>query len=347
MTSTVHTIYIDPSYPDYYQDRLFDTSDPVLNRDGTLLPFARLRQQMLKRGVQVRTADFLLAEKSNSGLSHYYSLGMLENYKKLAGRPNVRLRGILLMEPPVVAPRFYRALPQLSKNFEQVFLHNVEGDGYSLSRVDQSKLKKLYWPQPHNDVLHQYWDRDQRLNRIVVINGNHIPRSFRGQLYGKRIEAMSTLAKFGSIDLYGRGWSQWWSHRSMWLPYWLNVKTLLSIYRGPCESKYEVLSRYRFSLCFENMSMKGYVTEKIFDCLYAGCIPIYLGAENIAELIPPDAYIDCRDFSSWKEMNDWLLSMPERQVERLREAGRKFIQGPLNNRYFDSLENLMSASIPG
>lgn len=341
MTTPVQAIYLDPSYPDYYQDRLFDTSDPVLNRDGTLVPFARLRKEMLRRGIQVQTADFLLSERGDSRTSHYYSLGLLENYPKLIGRPNVRLRGFLLMEPPVVAPKLYRALPEITKYFDQVFLHNPDGDGYSLEGVDRSKLRKLYWPQPFDKVIPQYWDRVERLNRIVVINGNHIPRSFKSQLYGARIEAMAELAKFGSVDLYGRGWDRWWSHRSMWPPYWLNIKALLSIYRGPCESKYEVLSRYRYSLCFENMSMRGYVTEKLFDCLYAGCVPIYMGAQNIADLIPSDSYIDYRHFASWGQLNNYLVSMSERDVARLRDAGRAFIEGASHRRYFDSLVNLV------
>lgn len=340
MSNVRQTIYIDPSYAAYQKDRLFDVVDPVLGRDGTLEPYGRARSALAQKNVDLHTADYLLEGNNGGSISDYYSLGLLDNYPKLIDRPDVRLRGFLVMEPPVVSPKLYRALPELTRYFERVYLHNIDGDGYSLKHVDQSKLRKLYWPQPYRDVLEPYWNNVDRLKRIVVINGNHIPRSLRGQLYGKRIEVMARLAKLGVVDLYGRGWDQWWSHRSMWPPYWRNYRTLMSIYRGSCESKYEVLSRYRFSLCFENMAMNGYVTEKLFDCLYAGTIPLYLGAKNIESLIPSGVYVDCRNFVSWDEMSGCVMSMSEHQINVMREAGRAFIQSDEGLKYYNSLQNI-------
>ena len=115
----------------------------------------------------------------------------------------------------------------------------------------------------------------------------------------------------------------------------------MSIYREACESKYEVLSRYRFSLCFENMTMKGYVTEKLFDCLYAGAIPLYLGAKNIDSLIPREVYVDCHQFESWEEMSNKVLAMSEHEVGAIREAGRTFIQSRSYMKYYDSLINIV------
>lgn len=341
MSVAKRTIFIDPSYPAYYEDRLFDIANPVLNRDGTLMPFERLRAAAVEKNIAIHTADFLMEGKITGEANEYYSLGLLENYPKLAGRQDIRLRGFFILEPPVVAPKLYRALPELTRHFEQVYLHNTEGDGYSLKGVDRSRLRKLYWPQPLRDVMEPWWGNRDRLNRIVVINGNHIPRSFSGQLYGKRIEAMAHLAKLGVVDLYGRGWDQWWSHRSMWPPYWWNFRALMSIYQGSCESKYEVLSRYRFCLCFENMAMQGYVTEKIFDCLYAGAIPLYLGAKDIGSLIPEAAYVDCRLFGSWEEMSDKVMAFSDKQIADMREAGRAFVQSDEGMKYYNSLLGIL------
>jgi len=336
------TIFIDPSYPDFYEDGLFDIDNPILNFNGTVLPFNRLRTALNAQGIEVHTADYLMEGKAKGEINDYYSFGLLGNYPKLIGRQDVRLRGFFIMEPPAVAPKLYRALPDLTRHFERVYMHNTVGDGYSLKGVDQSKLHKYYVPQPYRDVLEEYWNVSDRQNRIVVINGNHIPRSLKGQLYGKRIEAMAHLAKLGAVDLYGRGWAQWWSHRSMWPPYWLHRKSLMSIYRGSCDTKAEVLSKYRFSLCFENMTMKGYVTEKIFDCLYAGTIPIYLGATDISDLVPVDAFIDCRQFSSWKEMWDKVRSLPESHVQIMRNSGREFLRSEEGLRYYNSMTNIIS-----
>ena len=332
-----NTTYVDPPSPAYYRDKLFDTTDAILNRDDSLAPYVRVRQAFRETGKDLRTADYLLETPVGRTVSNYYSLGILDNYKALFQRADVRLKAFVIFEPPVVDPRIYKALPELTAAFERVYVHNTMGNGYSLKGVDVSRLRQLYWPQPRAEVIAQLWERTERLDRIVVINGNHIPRKVPGELYSKRIEAMAALAPLGIIDLYGRGWAKWWSRTSMWLPYWKNRKTLMSIYKGACDSKYEVLGQYKFSLCFENMAMKGYVTEKIFDCLYAGTIPLYLGAPDISSLIPAEVYIDCREFASWEEMWGAISGMPDSQVNRIRNAGRAYLKSGEFLRYCDAL----------
>ena len=334
------TIFIDPSSRAYYQDKLFDLSDPILNRDDTLAPFGRAGSYLGGQNVDIHTADYLLADERPM-VCDYYSIGLLQNYRELQSRKGVRLRGFVIMEPPVTAPKLYRALPELTAAFEQVYVHNTVGDGYSLKGVDQSRLRKFFWPQPHMHVLEPYWGHTARQHRIVVINGNHIPRSFGGELYSKRIEAMASLAKDSLVDLYGSGWEKWWSPRSMWPAYWKNRRALMSIHRGSCRSKIETLSQYRFCLCFENMAMKGYVTEKIFDCLYAGTIPLYLGAKDIESLIPRDAYVDCRQFGSWTEMRDTVMKMGVPEIQAMREAGRAFLESRRGSDYYNSLINIL------
>jgi len=223
--------------------------------------------------------------------------------------------------------------------FEHVYVHNTHGDGYSLDGVNQSKLKKLFWPQPFNHVLHPFWDNIDREKKIVVINGNHKPASRNNELYSKRIEAMVHLAKQGAVDLYGRGWDRWFSRSSMWMPYWKNRTKLLSIYKGPCESKFEVLSRYEFSLCFENMTMDGYMTEKLFDCLYSGCIPIYYGAPDVTNYIDPSIYIDFTAFNNEDELFTHVMSLPQTSIDEMKRNGRQFIQGMEMKLFYDSLSS--------
>ena len=341
---TGDTIFIDPSYSAYYEDRLFSSADSALNRDGNLAPFGRLRDALNQRGITVHTADYLPSHDYSEAVSAYYSFGMLDNCQKLSKLKNVRMRGFIMLEPPVVAPNLYRSLPELTRAFDHVYLHNVSGDGFSLKGVDTSRLRKLYWPQPYDDVLSPYWENTARQRRLVVINGNHIPRSFHRQLYGRRIEAMAVLAKAGAVDLYGHGWEKWWLRSSMWHPYWLNRSALISIYKGPCASKYAVLSQYAFCLCFENMYMEGYLTEKLFDCLYAGTIPVYLGASDIDDLVPTEAYVDSRKYASWVDLWDDLRSMSNVQIESMKEAGRKFIRSNGMSKYYNALPVIFSDS---
>ena len=75
-------------------------------------------------------------------------------------------------------------------------------------------------------------------------------------------------------------------------------------------TKQKIISRYKFSIAFENAIAKDYVTEKFFDPLIAGSVPVYLGAPNVEELAPADrCYINVHDFPSVRALADYLLDL--------------------------------------
>ena len=339
--ANMKNIFIDPSYRVFESDGLFDLANPVLNRDGQLLPFHRMREYMASQGVSVHTADSLLKDSGHVAQDcNYYSLGLLDNFERVLRERRARLAAFVVMEPPVVAPSLYEALPKLTAVFDRVYVHNTDGDGFSLQGVDESKLHRLYWPIPYDDVFESYWINTRRMKRIVVINGSHNPLSKDREQYSLRIKAMADLSKTGIVDLYGIGWDKWWSRESMWLPYWQNRHSLMNIYKGKCESKFEVLQNYEYCLCFENMAMNGYITEKLFDCLYAGTIPLYMGAPDILNYIPNDVFVDCRKYSTWMEMWQDINSMPSGKVDDMRKAGRDFLKSDMARRFYDSIEHI-------
>jgi hypothetical protein len=47
-----------------------------------------------------------------------------------------------------------------------------------------------------------------------------------------------------------------------------------------------------------------YFSEKIGESLVAGCIPVYYGCTSIEEHIPPEFYVDMRDFRGADGMPD-------------------------------------------
>lgn len=49
------------------------------------------------------------------------------------------------------------------------------------------------------------------------------------------------------------------------------------------DNKQNFIQQYKFNICPENSNSSGYVTEKIFQAIEAGCIPIYWGADNAPE----------------------------------------------------------------
>jgi hypothetical protein len=73
------------------------------------------------------------------------------------------------------------------------------------------------------------------------------------------------------------------------------------------ETKLQVSARYKFTLAFENSSTWDYVTEKFFDPLRVGSVPVYLGAPNADEFAPGDhCFIRAEDFAGPGELAAYL-----------------------------------------
>jgi hypothetical protein len=55
--------------------------------------------------------------------------------------------------------------------------------------------------------------------------------------------------------------------------------------------KIDGLHDYRFSIAIENSRLPSYITEKFYDCILAGCVPLYYGAPNASDYFPVDSFI--------------------------------------------------------
>ncbi len=75
-------------------------------------------------------------------------------------------------------------------------------------------------------------------------------------------------------------------------------------------TKLETLSRYPFTLAFENSVTEDYVTEKFFDPFVAGSVPVYLGAPNIGEFAPGEhCFVDVTAFEGPRALAAHLLEL--------------------------------------
>ncbi len=82
------------------------------------------------------------------------------------------------------------------------------------------------------------------------------------------------------------------------------------------EGRLAVMARHKFTLAFENSVSADYVTNKFFDPLVAGSVPVYRGAPNVAEFAPgPRSYIDAADFSGPADLADYLNHLDQHPAE--------------------------------
>ncbi len=72
--------------------------------------------------------------------------------------------------------------------------------------------------------------------------------------------------------------------------------------------KRDIISKFMFHFAFENSIENGYVTEKPFDALIAGTVPVYLGdSAHLRSLLPhPSAAIFVSDYDNMTQLADYL-----------------------------------------
>ena len=75
------------------------------------------------------------------------------------------------------------------------------------------------------------------------------------------------------------------------------------------DNKTDVMKEYLFHFSFENQRTPDYITEKLWGALASGTLPVYLGAPNIKDHVPPRSIILVDDFSSAKELVDYLIKV--------------------------------------
>lgn len=71
--------------------------------------------------------------------------------------------------------------------------------------------------------------------------------------------------------------------------------------------KLKLMRPYKFNLAFENGNVIDYVTEKVYQALAAGVLPVYMGAPNIREYVPDGSIIDFADFDFNETRLAWHL----------------------------------------
>lgn len=69
------------------------------------------------------------------------------------------------------------------------------------------------------------------------------------------------------------------------------------------------MSHYKFVLAIENTITESYVTEKLFYALDSGAVPIYFGAPNVWDFVPPNSVIDGTKFSSLEELASYVKTL--------------------------------------
>lgn len=296
------TVYIIPGWQGM---RLFDITDPWQNGDDQRLSTYQLKQTLEQYGFQVKQADSL------QNLDDFFCLITLDipfdQLETLQQYPLHR-KFLFLMEPPTIKPNDYNPFYH-SLFYDRIYTWH---DGL----VDNKKYFKFYYPHMFDMIPDIVPFEYKMLCTMIACNKGS---SHPDQLYSARYDAVSFFEQFhpDDFDLYGR----WWP-------------SSLKSYRGSVVRKVDVLKNYKFCICYENIkNIPGYITEKIFDCFRAGCVPIYWGAPNVTDYIPSNCFIARESFASNDELYQFLATMNKETYEEYIANIQQFLKGPQAHLY--------------
>ncbi|KAG9332360.1 hypothetical protein JZ751_015029 [Albula glossodonta] len=111
-----------------------------------------------------------------------------------------------------------------------------------------------------------------------------------------RVKYYNELSKYVKIHAYGQAFG-----------YYVN-------------DVFPIIASCKFYLSFENSIHKDYITEKLYNPLDMGSVPIVLGPsrQNYENFVPSDAFIHVDDFSSPKELADYIFFLDKNEKMYLR-----------------------------
>lgn len=210
-------------------------------------------------------------------------------------------------------------------------------------RSDLVDNKKYFWLNYSQPLTPRFGTTSFDRKKLCVMIAANKLSYHPDELYTERVAAIRWFEKNQPthFDLYGRDWDKPvikypYSIRSLRRFSFINnlLYRPFGSYRGEIADKSALLRNYKFSICYEN-SQEGcdYISEKIFDSFLSGCVPIYLGAKNIAQRIPENTYVDMRKFSGYQDLFRFIYNMTEERHTAYLNNIRKFLSGPSADPY--------------
>jgi alpha(1,3/1,4) fucosyltransferase len=312
----------------FKENSVFDLKNPS-NRDNCFYPFHLMRNLFLQHGIEINTPDVSGSKNTT------FSLDM-DVHPSHSAKP----RYLLMLETPQI--RAENGVHENWNNYKKIFTWND-------ALVDGKRFIKINFPnnikiqQPDGLNLREIFCCLISSNRALAVND---PRD----LYKERVAAIRWFEKNAPTDfqLYGIDWNipaaKNGLRGAIERRFWKAVGRVIKLhpfpsYRGRIERKHYILKNARFSICYENVSdLPGYITEKIFDCFFAGCIPIYWGARNITAHIPEDCFIDRRKFKDMTELYQFLHKMTDDEFVGYQKRISSFLSSkaaePFSSVYF-------------
>lgn len=263
----------------------------------------------------------------------FSSLSFSFNHDPSFETPKEEFKVVLLFEPSAVMPWQYQA--GNLKMFDLVI-------PMSIWRANRLGIKHFAFLPYNAESSSRSSPYKERGKKVVMVNSAKFSAG-KSSLYGLRREVSKYLRE-NHVDysLYGTGWTMpltmEFRKRLAALKSSIRAKEVISLreltsgfcysypeYVGWVENKFEILNLFELSIVIENEA--DYVTEKVFDAIIAGTVPVYVGPD-LSRYFP--------------KLNDCLL-LAEPNVESVSRRVLEVKEKELNQKRL-AIENFLNDS---
>jgi len=325
---------------DFLQNRIFSDL-PINGVKNYGYMFAELRRQLADKGIDLATQDIHPPEKS----ALVIGLDVVDFFQTYQRQPGQRLY-LLLNEPATYYPEVWKK--ENHAVFDRIFtfdynladgekyIHHyfaIDLDSYpafqDVTEEEFTKRKLLVLmagmfqftpPTPGSgSLLYTHY-------RTLRWFGKNLPQQFA--FYSRGIEP-AAYRSFRGLGILQRILPQVVTTQLADIVAIPRRRAIKSLNRGavPPLEKLNVIRSFRFVVCYENTCTPGYISEKIFDCLFAGCVPVYLGEPNIRRFVPENCFIDRQAFATDADLAQFLSSMSYTEYHTYIAAMQQFVEG--------------------
>jgi hypothetical protein len=302
----------------HVNNSFFAEADPT-HRFNPTFTNRVLRDQFRRLGIELNTADV------NAGRHVDFEL----HFEGRALQPSQVPRFLVALENPFINP--LNADPEFFKNFRRVF-------SWDARFLEISNVQEIAYGI--NFVIPEWPSFEQRDIFSCLINANkRFKTELPNDLYVERVAVIRWHERHApaDFDLYGLGWNKprhesgvtgRMARRAQRLATQLFGYRPFPSWKGEVADKSAVLLRAKFSYCYENVyGLTGYVTEKIFDSMVNGCVPVYWGADDIEQRVPAECFVDRRNFRDTAQVHAYLRGMSSAEYARMQRAIKDFLSG--------------------
>lgn len=293
-------------YSDYFKENnCFDLTDLHNNRDNFLYFLHELKVKLINEGIEISTQDICPTNLAKL---------IICNEMPLAKLKDTFPTYLVIWESEVINPNNW--IQKDHATFKKIFTWNDE-------LVDNKKYFKINFTHkfPESRVTFRNGLSPFNSKKLCSLIAGNKKVNHPLELYSEREKTIRWFEQNtnNEFDFYGIGWQKHTSSNRLLRALLSKMSFLNTLfppsypsYKGPVDSKKATLNNYKFAICYENAQLiPGYITEKIFDCFFAGCIPIYWGAPNVTDHIPANCFIDRRKFNSHEELYHYISNMSE------------------------------------